>query len=83
VHLPAPKNHFTSDVCISKDTPIFATSKDPIKFVGRYNSTDERENEMMTVRWRIIPFEHQIPQSEQKDIPPCVKCFSELTKLGE
>ena len=83
VHLPAPKNHFSSDVCINKDTPIFATSLEPIKFVGRYNSTDDRENEMMTVRWHIIPFKHQIPQREQKELKPCVKCFSELVKLGE
>ena len=27
VNLPAPKNHFSTDVCISEDTPIFATSK--------------------------------------------------------
>ena len=33
VHLPAPKNHFASDICIDKDTPVFATSKDVIKFV--------------------------------------------------
>ena len=33
VHLPAPKNHFASDICIDKDTPVFATSKDVIKFI--------------------------------------------------
>ena len=33
VHLPAPKSHFASDICIDKDTPFFATSKDVIKFI--------------------------------------------------
>ena len=30
VKLPAPKNHFSSDVYIDKDTPVFATSKSVI-----------------------------------------------------
>jgi len=34
VHLPAPKNQYTLDVCIDKDTPIFATSIEPIKLLG-------------------------------------------------
>ena len=34
VKLPAPKNHFTTDVVISSDVPIFATSKAPIVFKG-------------------------------------------------
>ena len=33
VQLPAPKNHFASDICIDKNTPFFATSKDVIKFI--------------------------------------------------
>ena len=32
VKLPAPKNHFATDVVISSDVPIFATSKAPIVF---------------------------------------------------
>ena len=27
VHLPSPKNHFSSDICISNDIPVFSTSK--------------------------------------------------------
>ena len=82
VHLPAPKNHFASDVCIDKDTPIFATSKEPIRFVGRYNATDERENEMMAVRWHVFTFTQQIDTDKQKDVPPCSKCFAKLIKFG-
>ena len=30
VILPVPKNHFVTDVCINRDTPVFATSKSVI-----------------------------------------------------
>ena len=54
VHLPSPKNHCANDVCISQDNPIFATEKSKITYLGRYNTTDETENEMMPVRWKIF-----------------------------
>ena len=34
VHLPSPKNHYSNDICIDKDTPIVATSKGEITYVG-------------------------------------------------
>ena len=34
VHLPAPKNHFSSDLSIEKDTPIFATSKELLSILA-------------------------------------------------
>ena len=49
-HLPSPKNHYSHDICIDSDTPIFATSKSRITYTGKYNATDEIENEMMGVR---------------------------------
>ena len=82
VNLPSPKNHFVKDVCISSDIPIFATGKAPIQFVGRYNVSDERENEMMTVRWNHFHFHHQITEQNQKHVPPCNRCFAELTLFG-
>lgn len=83
VKLPAPKNQFSSDVVIEKDTPIFATSKCRIAYVGKFNSSDERETEMMAIRWKVFEFKHQIPESEQKQVPPCARCFTELALLGE
>ena len=83
VKLPAPKNQFASDVVIQKDTPIFATSKSRITYVGKFNSTDQRETEMMSIRWKVIEFKHQITECEQKRVPPCARYFSELTLLGE
>ena len=49
VKLPSPKNHYAKDVCINTDIPVFATSKRPIEYVGKYHSVDSRGNEMMAV----------------------------------
>ena len=54
VKLPASKNHFATDVVISSDVPIFATSKAPIVFKGPYNVEDECETGMMNSHWKII-----------------------------
>ena len=81
VHLPAPKSHYAKDIAFDKDTPIFATGKNPIIFV-RNSTIDEKESEMMAVRWKIFRFHAQIPQERQKEIPPCGKCFATLV-LGE
>ena len=83
VHLPSPKNHYATDICIENDTPIFATGKSRITYVGRYQTTDEMETEMMSVRWNVFDFKYQIPQNEQKNVPPCGKCFAKLVFLGE
>lgn len=83
VHLPSPKNHYSKDIVIKHDVPIFATGKGKITYVGRYQTTDERETEMMSVRWKYFEFKYQIPQHEQKDILPCRKCFARLAFVGE
>jgi len=64
VKLPAPKNHFSSDIEITGDTPIFATGKEKVKYKGNYNMVDDRETAMMDSRWRYIKF----------------TCFPRLTK---
>lgn len=33
VHLPAPKTHFAKDICLQRDTPIFATGKSPLTYI--------------------------------------------------
>ncbi len=82
IHFPAPKTTYAKDIFLQKDTPIFATSKSPITYIGKYNAIDERENEMMAARWKVFTFSHQIPQEQQKDLSPCGKCFSKLVLLG-
>ena len=82
VHLPSPKNHYSNDTCIDKDTPIVATSKGEITYVGKYNSLDPIENEMMSIRWKTLKFSSQIAQSDQDDLTPCPKCFAKLVMEG-
>ena len=60
-----------------KDTPIFCTTKEKLVYV-RGGVMDERETEMMRVRWKIFNFHVQIPCSQQVDILPCPRCFAEL-----
>eukprot|EP00794_Sanderia_malayensis_P006610 gene6610-biopygen5384 len=82
VHFPAPKSQYAQDIYLEQDTPVFATSKGAIEFVGKYNSRDPRETEMMQARWRIFEFTQQIAIQDQKEINACGHCFSELVLLG-
>ena len=77
VHLPAPKCHFAHDIVFDKDTPIFSTSKHQLVYV-KSGVLDERETEMMAVRWKMFNFNRQIPQEEQREVAPCAACFARL-----
>ena len=81
-HFPAPKTQYGKDICLEKDTPIFATSKYPIVYRGSYNACDDRETEMMAARWRLFEFHRHIPEAEQKEFKSCAHCFSKLVMLG-
>ena len=81
VKLPSSKNQLVTDICINTDIPIFATSKEKIEFVGKHNTRDAREKEVMDFRWNIFGFTHRIPQADQKIITPCPRCFTELVLL--
>ena len=83
VHLPSSKNHHANDIRISQDTSIFVTGKSEITYLGRYNTTDKTENEMMSVRLKIFKFHQQILEANQKEMSPCPKCFSNLVLMGE
>lgn len=82
VHLPSPKNHYASDICINRDTPTAATGKSEITYTGKYNTTDSVENEMMSVRWKVFRFSHQISEADQREVPSCPACFCKLALLG-
>ena len=43
---------------------------------------DNRETEIMDVRWKVFEYHLRIPQYEQKNIIPCPRCFAELIFLG-
>ena len=81
VHLPAPKSHYAQDLVFNRDTPIFCTTKHQIVLV-RSGHIDEKETEMMSVRWKIFALRYQIPQEDQKEILPCPTCFCRLI-LGD
>ena len=83
VHLPAPMNHYSKDICINSDVPIFATSIAEILFRNRSGDVNIMETEMMQVRWKVFQFTKQIPKEDQRNIPSCGACFSKLVLLGE
>ena len=69
--------HYTQDIVLDKDTPIFCTSKSEIISL-KNGVVDNREREMMAVRWCVFSLHAQIPQEEQVIIEPCPKCFARL-----
>ena len=77
VHLPAPKTHFAKDIEFKNDTPIFCTSKRPLVYV-KNGIIEERETEMMAVRWNIYHFNRQFTAEEQIELSPCGPCFARL-----
>ena len=77
IHFSAPKTHHAQDILFDKDTPIFCTSESEIVSL-RGGVLDDRETEIMAVRWRVFGLHHQIPESEQRNIPPCGRCFAKL-----
>ena len=74
-HLPAPKTHYAKDIVFDKGTPIFSTSKQPIIYI-KNGIIDQRETDMMVVRWKVFHLNVRIPEEKQKEIPPCPKCFA-------
>ena len=78
VKLPAPKNISSEDIVISTNVAIFATSKSPIKHRRSYKASDDRETEMMAARWKNYEFHNQSSPKEQKNLPPCQRCFAKL-----
>ena len=47
----------------------------------RAGVVDERETEMMKVRWRIFHLNRQIRQEDQRKVPPCGKCFARFVLI--
>ena len=84
VHLPRPKNLFSSDIVITRENSmlILASSKAAIEHVGKYNVKDQRETDMMSSRWWEFNFTHQIPKDKIKDLEPCPRCFCTLEVQG-
>ena len=75
VHLATPKSHFAKDLVFDTDTPILRIGKHEL-LLFKASCIDEKETEMMRVRWRLLSFFSQIPEHEQRHVPPCPRCFA-------
>ena len=75
VHLPAPKTFSSKDIEFKKSTPFFATSDAPLILI-KGGHIDKANTDMMEVRWRFFKLWRQIPEEQQKQVPPCPSCFA-------
>ena len=75
VHLPSPKSFSSKDIEFSKSTPFFATADAPLVLI-KGGHIDKANTDMMDVRWRFFRLWRQIPEEQQKQIPPCPHCFA-------
>jgi hypothetical protein len=62
---------------IEHDVPIFCTTSQEISMV-KGGMVQERETAMMAVRWHHFKFFSQIPMDQQRQLPPCGRCFAAL-----
>ena len=85
VNLPTPKNSYPRDIVITAemDTPIFCTSKGPIRYTAAYNQTCEKENRMMDLRWKQFKLFYEMGESDTEQVPSCCRCFFELVTGSE
>ena len=75
VNFPAPKNVYSCDIKFNKDTPIIATSGDPITY-SQQGQVVWKETKMMKNRWKIFPFTYELKQEQIIEIPPCKSCYA-------
>ena len=75
VRLTAPKNHFSSDIKIERDTLVFATSKCEIHFRGKYSLPSKLEDDVMKSRWKFFTFSSIVTPDNQKNTALSGKCF--------
>ena len=77
VYITAPKTHFSKDIVMDRNTPIFATSISGIQSYsnGRIN---ELETEMMEALMKTFNFYNQFQQLLIEELPPCPKYFADL-----
>ena len=83
VRFAAPKSQFARDIVLEKDLPIFCydhCSNSVCRALHLCLKQDGRRHDGLAPE--SFELRHQIPQSEQKEIPPCGRCFAELVMLG-
>ena len=55
------------------DLTIFETGKEKISYVETYQTTDDRETEMMLVCWKYFEFRKRITEAAEKNLQTCGK----------
>jgi hypothetical protein len=76
--LPTPRNIYKEDILVTGNISIFATGKCEITYKGSYNTSDNREDDMMSSRWKMFKFSHQFREEDQKHVQPCGHCFAKF-----
>ncbi len=73
---------------LDKDKPIFFKTKRPLIYI-KNGVVDDREYQMMAVRWNTIYFNNGIPQHQQRNVaakgpmlyqPPCQRTRKRIPK---
>lgn len=77
VNLAAPKKLYSKDLYRQWYT-LFQIKTFEMVYEDKHTIGDSVENGMMTARWRMFQFHHQIPEVQQKGITPCPKCVCGL-----
>ena len=62
---------------LDKDKPIFSTTKRPLTYI-KNGVVDDRECQMMAVRWNTIYFNYKFPQHQQMNAATRARCFTGL-----
>ncbi len=64
---------------LDKDKPIFSSTKRPLIYI-KNGVVDDRESQMMAVRWNTIYiyFNYKISQHQQKNVATRPQCFTDL-----
>ena len=83
VNLPAPMNHFSKNVTITKRMPIWATSDKPVFYwvnqrLEPQTPQHDHENYMMSCRWNKFAVSHQFLGKDKVDCEDCTTCFAKF-----
>ena len=60
LHLATLQTMYAKDILFDKDTQVFSTWKEPIRYLGKKNTSEERDYIMMVVRLKIFEFSEQL-----------------------
>ena len=53
-----------------------------MEYIGPFDTRDEQETDMMSVRWNTFQFTHKFAKEDIVEVDSCPNCFSKLVLLG-